>query len=229
MVDDHDKNYFFLFFFYCFNFEMDPICSTLRWYIHLRLCGNIGRPSGYRSYRGFFNFNFSSFPLTSVMRIDACLLKLYIKSAIDRINFCNRWFGLYRLFLLKCMPFPNRNRYRVRTGVKWKLTDRAFIHSLRKIMSVNFFALFLDTFFKKKTFFGGLGGGHLGTLLPKISPRAWSFRCKIKIPVTRLTLDLPREKPKPPPQKCTVSHCANGPGWPLWQAYYLLSMAFKTW
>ena len=115
------------------------------------------------------------------MRIDACLLKLDIKSAIDRINFCNRWFGLYRLFLLKCMPFPNRNRYRVRTGVKWKLTDRAFIHSLRKIMLVNF-SPFFWTLFSKKTFFGGLGGGHLGTLLPKISPRAWSFRCKKKFP-----------------------------------------------
>ena len=33
-----------------------------------------------------------------------------------------------------------------------------------------------------------------------------------KIPVARLSLDLPREKPKPPPKKYTVSHCANGPG-----------------
>ena len=32
-----------------------------------------------------------------------------------------------------------------------------------------------------------------------------------------------------PPQKCTVSHCANGPGWALWQANYLLSLAFKGW
>ena len=27
----------------------------------------------------------------------------------------------------------------------------------------------------------------------------------------------------------TVSHYANGPGWPLWQANYLLSIAFKGW
>ena len=31
-----------------------------------------------------------------------------------------------------------------------------------------------------------------------------------------------------PPKKYTVSHCANGPGWPLWQANYLLSMAIST-
>ena len=165
---------------------------------------------------------------TSVMRIDARLLKLYIKSAIDRINFCNRWFGLYRLFLLKCMPFPNRNRYRVRTGVKWKLTDRAFIHSLRKIMSVNFFTLFLDTFLNFLTFWG-VRRGTLGDTFAQNIPSGMIFPVQKKIPVARLTLDLPREKPKPPPQKCTVSHCANGPGWPLWQANYLLSMAFKGW
>ena len=26
-----------------------------------------------------------------------------------------------------------------------------------------------------------------------------------------------------------LSNCANGPGWPLWQSNYLLSMAFKGW
>ena len=133
---------------------------------------------------------------TSVMRIDACLLKLYIKSAIDRINFCNRWFGLYRLFLLKCMPFPNRNRYRVRTGVKWKLTDRAFIHSLRKIMSVNFFTLFLDTFLNFLTFWG-VRRGTLGDTFAQNIPSGMIFPVQKKIPVACLTLDLPWEKPKP--------------------------------
>ena len=41
-----------------------------------------------------------------------------------------------------------------------------------------FFTLFLDTFLKKNIF-GGVGSG---TLLPKISPRAWSFRSKKKFP-----------------------------------------------
>ena len=108
------------------------------------------------------------------MRIDACLLKLDIKSAIDRINFCNRWFGLYRLFLLKCMPFPNRNRYRVRTGVKWKLTDRALIHSLRKIMSVNFFTLFLNTFLNFLTFWG-VRRGTLGDTFAQNIPSGMIF------------------------------------------------------
>ena len=45
-----------------------------------------------------------------------------------------------------------------------------------------FFHPFFGHFSQKKTFFGGLGGGHLGTLLPKISPRAWSFRCQKNFP-----------------------------------------------
>ena len=28
-----------------------------------------------------------------------------------------------------------------------------------------------------------------------------------------------------PPRKCTVSHCANGPGWPLWTVNFLLLIA----
>ena len=28
-----------------------------------------------------------------------------------------------------------------------------------------------------------------------------------------------------PPRKCTVSHCANGPGWPLWQVNFSLLIA----
>ena len=28
-----------------------------------------------------------------------------------------------------------------------------------------------------------------------------------------------------PPQKCTVSHCANGPGWPLWTVNFSLLIA----
>ena len=117
---------------------------------------------------------------TYEMRIDACLLKLDIKSAIDRI-FCNRWFGLYRLFLFKCMPFPNRNRYRVRTGVKWKLTDRAFIHSLRKIMSVNFFTLFLDTFLNFLTFWG-VRRGTLGDTFAQNIPSGMIFPVQKKFP-----------------------------------------------
>ena len=30
---------------------------------------------------------------------------------------------------------------------------------------------------------------------------------------------------KPTPPKCTVSHCANGPGWPLWQINFSLLIA----
>ena len=30
---------------------------------------------------------------------------------------------------------------------------------------------------------------------------------------------------EPTPPKCTVSHCANGPGWPLWQINSLLLIA----
>ena len=30
---------------------------------------------------------------------------------------------------------------------------------------------------------------------------------------------------EPTPPKCTVSHCANGPGWPLWQVNFSLLIA----